>query len=189
MPKTLTIEKISNEFIPAVAALAAKLSPSNLSEEDRRKGFLLPYTEAQYREFARRAEHFYILRDGKQVVGFVLAHSNELSHLFEEEVYLYIQSRQTRPFLVVRQIGVAPEFKNRGYGRMLYAFLSKRVEKDIARYPMMIGFIWKRPPNTASEKFHRALGWKELETYHLRSGDGVVGIWARTIGPANPKTL
>lgn len=41
----------------------------------------------------------------------------------------------------------------------------------------MIGFILKQPHSPASEKFHRAVGWKELETYHLKSGEGVVGIW------------
>lgn len=181
MRQTLTFEKVTDEFVPAVTALADKLAFSNSSEEERQQGFLLPYTEDQYRDYAKHAEYFFVLRLGKQVIGFVLAHSSEKIDLFGGEIYLHMRKLQTQPFIVGRQVGIAREFSHKGYARKLYNFLFKYLKKDIARYPTVMGFIWKHPPNPASEKFHRALGWKELETYHLKSGEGAVGIWERTI--------
>ncbi len=172
------IDRATDEAVPAITALANKVALSNLSEDKRQKGFLLPYTAAQYRDFVRRAEHFYILCLGERLIGFILAHSSEKIDLFGEEVYLYIKNIQEQPFIVVRQICIAPEFSNRGYGRKLYDFLFKHAEKGITGYWTAVSFIWKRPPNPASEKFHRAVGWKKLETYTLKNGDGVVGIWA-----------
>ena len=183
--KTLRIDKATDEFIPAVTTLADRIAFSRLSKEERQGGFLLPYTEDQYRDFAKHAEHFYVLFLSRQLIGFVVAHSSEQIDLFGEEVYLYMKNIQRRPFIVVRQICIAPELSHRGYGRKLYDFLFKRAEEDIANYRAMVSFIWKSPPNLASEKFHRAVGWKELETYTLKSSNGVVGIWARTINTGN----
>ena len=179
--EALKIDRATDEVVPAITALANKVAPPNLSEEERQNGFLLPYTADQYRDFTQRAEHFYILCLDKQLIGFVLAHSSEKIDLFGGEVYLHIKSIEPRPFIVVRQICIAPEFSNKGYGRKLYDFLFARANEDSTRYPRALSFIWKHPPNPASEKFHRAVGWKELETYSLKNGDGVVGIWARTI--------
>lgn len=179
--KTLRIDKATEQFVPAITALADKVALSHLSEVARQGGFLLPYTEAEYRDFARRAEHFYVLFLDEQLIGFVLAHSSETIDLFGGEVYLHIKDVQRQPFIVVRQICIAPEFSDKGCGRKLYDFLFKRAEEDIAGYRTMVCFIWKSPPNPASEKFHRAVGWKELETYTLKNSNGVVGIWARAI--------
>ncbi len=179
----LRIDKATDEVVPAIIALANKVTFSNASEKERQGGFLFPYTAAQYRDFTQRAEHFYILCLGKKLIGFVLAHSSEKNDFFWEEAYLHIKGIQARPFIAVRQICIAPEFSNRGYGRKLYDFLFRHIEKDITRYRTAICFIWKRPPNTASEKFHRSVGWKEIDTYTLKNGSGVVGIWARTIQP------
>lgn len=174
------IDKATNEFIPAIAALAEKLSLSNLSNEQRQGAFLLPYTEAEYLDFAMRAEHFYVLWLGEQLLGFILAHGSETIDAFGGEVYLHMKNLLKEPFIVVRQICIAPEFLHRGYGRRLYEFLFERAEKDIPGYRKMLSFIWKHPPNLASEKFHRKLGWTELETYSLKNGAGAVGIWVAT---------
>lgn len=179
--EALRIVKATDEVVPAITALANKLALPNLSEEERQKGFLLPYTADQYRDFTQRAEHFYILCFDKRLIGFVLAHSSEKIDLFGGEVYLHIKNIESRPFIVVRQICIDPEFSNKGYGRKLYDFLFTRINEGSTRYSRALSFIWKRPPNLASEKFHRAVGWKELKIYSLKYGDGAAGIWARTI--------
>jgi GNAT superfamily N-acetyltransferase len=182
----LSIARATDEVVPAITALANTVAPPNLSEEERQNGFLLPYTADQYRDFTQRAEHFYVAHLDKQVIGFVLAHSSEKIDLFEGEVYLHMKTLESRPFMVVRQICIAPEFSHKGYGRKLYDFLFARVHEDSTRYPKALTFIWKSCPglglpNPASERFHRAVGWKELEIYARTNGDGVAGIWARTI--------
>lgn len=175
------IDRATGKSVSAITALANRVALLNLSEEQKQRGFLLPYTAAQYSDFTRLADHFYILHVGKQFTGFVLAHSSEKIDLSDEEVYLHTKDTEANPFIVARQICVAPEFSNRGYGRKLYAFLFACAEKDIPRYQTAICFIWKHPHNQASEKFHRAVGWEEQETYILKNGDGVVGIWIHTI--------
>lgn len=181
----MRIDRLNDEMVPAITALADRVALSKLSEESKQSGFLIPYTEAQYRDFARLAEHFYVLHDGRQAIGFVLAHHSEKIDLWDEEIYLHIKHTQTEPFVVIRQICVAPEFSGRGYGRKLYDFLFERIGKFSPSYRKAICFIWKLPPNPASEKFHRAVGWSELETYSLKNGKGVVGIWARMISIDN----
>lgn len=181
MQKKYTIEKVNDEFIRPVTSLADKLAYSNLSEDERQGGFLLPYSESQYRNFAKHAEYFYILSIDKRLIGFLLAHSSAKIDFFGEEVYLHMKTLQKKPFIVVRQIGIDPEFSKRGYALSLYNFLIKSIGKDTSHDLKIIGFIWKCPPNPASEKFHKALGCKELEIYHLKTGEGAVGIWAYTI--------
>jgi predicted GNAT superfamily acetyltransferase len=178
---TMQICKATDEYIPAVTSLADRVALSHLSEEERQRGFLRPYTQSKYQDFARHAEHFYVLLLDKLLSGFVLAHSSDKIDLFGQEVYLRMKEIQELPFIVVRQICIAPEISNKGYGRKLYDFLFKRAEEDIPKYRAAVNFIWKTPPNPASEKFHTALGWKELETYTLKNGTGVVGIWAHAI--------
>jgi len=186
----LRIDRATEDLVPAITALANKASRKNLTEQQRQNsGFLIPYTEAQYKRYARHAEHFYVLRRRKQVIGFVLAHSSEKIDYFGGEVYLYIKNepairtRLTDPFIVGRQICIDPDLSHKGYGRELYTFLFKHSEIDFQHYRTVVGFIWQSPePNIRSEIFHRQQGWEELGTYIFKKDPGRrVGIWSRTI--------
>lgn len=174
------IERVAAALVPAVVHLAEQLRPRNLTQEDSKRGFLLPYSEAEYLNFAHTAEYFYAVIDAGRLVGFVLAHSSDRIGEFGGEVYLHMKEIQKRPFTVIRQIGVDPNARNKGYGRMLYDFVAERVHEEQSE-AMMMAFIWKRPPNFASELFHAAAGWREMEVYKLRSGERVAGIWEYTI--------
>lgn len=178
------LDKARDEFIPAITALAEKFCPSKLSEKQREEGgFLIPYTESEYRYFAKHAEHFYVLIVGSQVVGFLLAHSSETIQLFGGEVYLHISKVLKRPFIVVRQICIAPEFSNMKNVKALYDFLVQQLKKSMVCYETMVGFSWKQPYNNPrSEKIHEKLGWKELEIYTLKNSEGVVAIGTNLIG-------
>jgi predicted GNAT superfamily acetyltransferase len=178
---TTNIDKATDELVPAITALANKVALSKLSDEQRQKGFLVPYSAEEYGDFARRADHFYVLCLGKQLIGFVLAQASDKPELSDDDIYLHIKTTRPQPLILVRQICIAPEFSGRGYGRKLYDYLFKRAGTHPGFDWTAVCFIWKSPANPASEKFHKALGWEELETYTLKNGDGVVGIWARTI--------
>jgi len=177
----LRIDRATVKLVPDITALAKKLARKKLSKEERQKGWLIPYEETQYKDFVQHAEHFYVLHFGKQLIGFVLAHSNEQIDRFGDEIYLHIKTIQTPPFIVVRQICIDPAFSNKKYGRDLYEFLLKYSDLNRAHYRKAICFIWKNPPNLGSEEFHRKVNWEESETYTLKNGKGVAGIWARTI--------
>ncbi len=184
--KKLRINNVTDEFIQPVTSLANRVALSHLSEKERKWGFLVPYTESQYKSFTRDAEHFYVLCLENRPIGFVLAHSNDKIGLFGGEVYLHLKNLQRLPFLVVRQICIDPEFSHKGYGRKLYEFLINRAAEDPANYRTMVCFIWKSPyHNQSSEKFHRTIGWKELKTYILKNRSGAVGIWGLAIDRPN----
>jgi predicted GNAT superfamily acetyltransferase len=178
----MKVVRATLKFLPAISALAEKVAFSTLSENQRSAGFLLPYSEIEYRTFINFAEHFYVLADSKTLAGFVLAHTSEKIGLFGwEEIYDYISRMKSGPFIVVRQICVDPDYSTKGYGRKLYEELFEHTQNEKALHPVAVGFIWQRPCNLASEKFHRALGWKKIDTYALKNGEGVVGIWERKI--------
>lgn len=140
-------------------------------------GFLVPYTAREYAQFVAQADFFYVLLIGSRLCGFVLAHSSEKTPLFDGEVYEYIARSHAGPHLIVRQIGIAPGFEKQGLGSQLYDRLLAEAFRDRERFSEALGFIWKRPANPQSEAFHRARGWREVETYRLQDGKGVVGIW------------
>lgn len=169
------------EALPAILNLARRVSFSSLQKDQLAHGFLFPYPEEKYREFVRLADHFYVLYEAGTLIAFVLAHTSEKSDFFgHEEIYDYIASIKREPFLVVRQVCVDPNYSNKGYGRKLYEDLFSLL-KDDHTHKVAIAFIWERPPNVASEKFHKALGWRKIDTYSLKNGDGIVGIWERRI--------
>ena len=94
------------------------------------------------------------MRQRERLIGFVLAHSSERIALFGGEVYVHMKETQKRPFVVVRQIAIDPEFSNRGCGRKLYEFLAERAKATGGQHPTLAGFIWKRPSNHPRER-HR----------------------------------
>jgi hypothetical protein len=185
--ETVKVVRATLEFLPAIAALADKVDIQKLSEEQRCAGFLIPYSESQYRTFVNHAEHFYVLAAANKLIGFVLAHTSEQIDLFgrkiglsgREEVYDYIARLIREPFIVVRQICVDPGYPTKNnYGRKLYEELLVHIRRAKVPHPFAVGFIWERPwHNCRSEKFHQDLGWKKIDTYALTDSEGVVGIW------------
>jgi predicted GNAT superfamily acetyltransferase len=168
--------------VSAIATLAKKVELSPFSEERHPTGFLIPYTEDEYRKFAVHAEHFYVLSSGDKFAGFALAHTSSILALFgEEEVYDHIAKSRRKPFILVRQICVDPNYSNRGYGRRLYEYLFEQIRRANQGEKTAVAFIWESPPNQASENFHRATGWSKVETYPLKKGRRIVGIWERKL--------
>ena len=180
--KNMRIATVTSEAVPAITRLAQQLGPSTDHEKNGREGFLNPYTEAEYRSFLRRAEYFHAVLDGEFVLGFVLAHASERIEEFGfgGEVYFRMRDLATRPFTVIRQVAVDPKARNQRWGLRLYDIVAKLSYDDRAVRDMW-AFIWQNPRNAASEGFHSALGWQEVETYALRSDNRVAGIWRYTI--------
>lgn len=171
------IKGASERDVAGIVSLANRLERTeNLSQKDN-NGFLLPYSEAEYRRFIAEADFFYVLLVGGRVSGFLLAHSSQKTGQFGGEVYDYIDRTQKGSFLIVRQVCVAPELSHKGLGTKLYNHLFEAATENGKQFTAAFCFIWKNPPNSESERFHKAIGWREIETYRLLNGDGEVGIW------------
>lgn len=168
-----------------IVSLANRLARIDNSSQKNNNGFLVPYSEAEYRRFAEEADFFYVLVVGGRVSGFLLAHSSQKTGQFGGEVYDYIDHAQKGSYLIVRQVCIAPEMSHKGLGKKLYNHLFKAATETSKQFSAAFCFIWKNPPNSESERFHKAIGWREIETYRLLNGDGEVGIWKYTL--VNPK--
>jgi GNAT superfamily N-acetyltransferase len=174
----MIIVKTTESLVPGVVNVAQATAEGSVSVDQREQlGFLRPYTSGEYLRFTQTADHFYSVLEGKTLVAFLLAHSSDKIET-TEEVYTYIKSAQRGPFIVARQVAVVPDSARKGYGRALYNHLVQQTAAGPVKYRTAIGFIWKRPnQNHASESFNRKMGAREIGTYTLKGGRGLVGIW------------
>lgn len=173
----VSIAKASHADVRNICMLAHKITDVGGAAEKKNNGFIIPYTENEYHEFAEHADYFFTLYSGDILTGFVLAHSSQKTNEFGGEVYKFINESIDDEYIIVRQICVDPEYSRKGYGKMLYEHIFRLARKSSNKYAGAICFIWKKPLNMESEKFHNKTGWKEINTYSLKNGKGRVGIW------------
>ncbi len=177
----LTIRRARVEDAAAVACLARKVAIGDTDGSEHPRGFLIPYTEQEYEDYARRADFFEVLELQGMLRGFVLAHSGGMSAAFGGEVYEHIRVSHPGSHLVVRQICVDPDCAGLGLGRALYASVLERARCAQPPLHTALCFIWEHPANDASAHFHAATGWHRMESFVLRDGRGRVGIWQREL--------
>lgn len=175
------IRGASESDVGGIVSLANRLARTDSLRQKDNNGFLVPYSEAEYRKFVAEADFNYVLFVDGRFSGFLLAYSSHKIDQFGGEVYDYINRTQKGSYLVVRQVCIAPELSHKGLGTKLYNHLFEAATKNSKQFSSAFCFIWKNPPNSESERFHKALGWREIETYHLINGDGEVGIWKYTL--------
>lgn len=171
------IKSATKRDVGGIVSLANKLERTDAFSQKGNNGFLLPYSEVEYRRFVEEADFFYVLFAGGRVSGFLLAHSSQKTGQFGGEVYDYIDRTQKESYLIVRQVGVAPELSHTGLGAKLYEHFFEAATENSEKFTAAFCFIWKAPLNSESERFHKAIGWSEIETYRFLNGDGEVGIW------------
>ncbi|KAB1143504.1 GNAT family N-acetyltransferase [Streptomyces luteolifulvus] len=121
-----------------------------------RDGFLVSgYTVDTYRARLATAEHFYVARKGSNVVGFLLAYSDQR---IESDEWLNHHIKTTLGnFLVIKQVCVERESARLGIGSRLY----HHVLEQWTTSPVIAAVV-SDPPNEASTLFHRKLGFEEL---------------------------
>ncbi len=175
------IRRARVDDVGAVARLAQSVAIAGADGRDHPKGFLIPYSEQEYEDYARRADFFEVLRLQGTLRGFVLAHSAAMSAAFGGEVYEHIGATHPGAHLVVRQICVDPACAGSGFGRALYEAVFERARRAQPPLGSALCFIWEQPANEASAHFHAATGWRRVEGYSLREGSGRVGIWQRDL--------
>ncbi len=161
-----------------LADVAALAESRRLDESDPaaagRDGFLVSdYTLDDYRGRLADAEHFWVAVKGGEVVGFLLAYSDE--RLEPEEWLNHRIKTALGSFLVIKQVCVSRGAARQGVASRLYHHV---LEQWLAS--PVIAAVVSEPHNHASSQFHRKLGFEELT--HLTPPDGrqrTVWVWRK----------
>lgn len=177
---TLDGEKIQiiqarEDHLADIVALAESRSLGSMDPETaRRDGFLVSgYPLEHYRDRLTAAEHFWVAVRGDQVVGFLLAYSDER---LDPDEWLNHRIRATYgSFLVIKQVCVAPNAARQGVASQLYHHI-------LERWPgsPVIAAVVSEPFNRASAEFHSKIGFEELT--RLTPPDGrqrIVWVWRK----------
>ncbi|MFF2847331.1 GNAT family N-acetyltransferase [Streptomyces sp. NPDC058001] len=171
----IEIVRATREHVPRILELAQSRSLQGVDPAvASRDGFLVSgYTEEVYRARLVSAEHFYVAVKGTDVLGFLLAYSDEQ---IEPDEWLNHRIKTTLgSFMVIKQVCVAREAARQGVASRLYHHVLEQWTSN-----PVIAAVVSEPPNEASTRFHRKLGFEELT--RLRPPDGrlrVVWVWRK----------
>jgi predicted GNAT superfamily acetyltransferase len=175
-PARVEILRAGEEHVEQIARLAESRSLIGPDGTRRRVegGFLVSaYAETEYRVRVETAEHFYVAVKGGQVLAFLMAYS---SGRVEPDEWLNRRIKTALgSFLVIKQICVAREEARTGIASMLYYHILDQWDES-----PVIAAVVNDPPNDASARFHRKLGFQELT--RLTPPDGmrrVVWVWRK----------
>jgi predicted GNAT superfamily acetyltransferase len=172
----IVVLRATREHLPQIVELAESRSLEGVPPENRSAatagGFLVSaYTEADYRARLETAEHFHVAVKGDKVLGFLLAYSSDR---VEPGEWLNRRIKDSLgDYLVIKQVCVAGDAARAGIGSQLYHHVLDRWQGS----PVMAAVV-NEPPNTASSRFHRKLGFEELT--RLTPPDGMQRVvWVR----------
>lgn len=171
--EVIEIVRAAEGHLDQIVGLAASRS---LDRTDRRtaaaEGFLVSdYTMETYRSRLTTAEHFYVAVKGRDVLGFLLAYSDqrvEADEWLNRRIKTVLGS-----FLVIKQICVSRAAARQSIASRLYYHVLDQWNQS-----PVIAAVVSDPPNEASTRFHRKLGFEELT--RLTPPDGRLRVvWVR----------
>jgi predicted GNAT superfamily acetyltransferase len=160
--------------VPALAWLAERFMLAKLHQEaTERHGFLVSnLTESAYSRFIDSADHFYVIGSAEQPQAFILAYGSERIDP-AARVEQATLAHHPQPFVMIKQICVAPEASGRGYGRRLYDWVRDRSGGRAQCAAMVL-----EPYNAPSVRFHERLGFRKA--FQMMAPDGMPrGVWVR----------
>lgn len=172
---SLRIQGAKSEHLPQIVSLAQTCNLKQMaSEQAARLGFLASnFQEEDYQAFIRRADHFYVLLENRNLCGFLYAYSSDLIQ-GDEWLNLLIRSRHPDHFVVIKQICIRPDLIGRGLATSLYQHLFTQVQE----YPLFTAIVLE-PVNHRSIIFHERLGFKKV--FQITPPDGMLrGVWMRS---------
>ncbi|MBA4862697.1 GNAT family N-acetyltransferase [Streptomyces sp. PSKA54] len=173
--EAIEIVRADEAHLPDILALADswRLDARN-PERAGNEGFLVSdYTLEHYRARLATAEHFWVAVKGTEVLGFVLAYSDQR---IEPDEWLNHRIKTTLgAFLVIKQICVSRSSARTGVASRLYHHVLEQWQGT-----PVIAAVVTEPYNAASTLFHRKLGFEELT--RLTPPDGkqrMVWVWRK----------
>ncbi len=177
----VTIEYADVTHLDKIVYLANshRLTKYTLAEA-KRHGFLVSsYERSEYQDLLVRAEHFYVAKLNKEVVGFIVAYGSDR---INPDEWLNSQLQQKYSDLVIiKQVCVSREYTSQGVGTLLYRHVLGR-----CAYNTVAAAVVSDPENTRSMNFHRKLGFDPGP--HMTPPDGMSRIaWVKS--PLRPDIL
>ncbi|MFI7387152.1 GNAT family N-acetyltransferase [Streptomyces sp. NPDC049813] len=170
----IEIVRAGEEYLDAIVALAEDRRLDPRDPQAGRAGFLVSdYTRDDYRSRLSTAEHFWVAVKGPEVLGYLLAYSDE--RIGPEEWLNHRIKTALGSFLVIKQICVARTAARAGIASRLYHHVLERWSTS-----PVIAAVVSVPFNEASTLFHRKLGFEELS--RLTPPDGkerMVWVWRK----------
>ena len=170
----MRIEVARSEHVPQISVLAQTYNLEQMaSEQVVRLGFLVSnFNEEDYRVSVRRANHFYVLLENRNLYGFLYAYSSDrIQH--DDWLNLFIKSRHPDPFVTIKQICIRPDLTGRGLATSLYQHLFSQVQGC----PLFAAIVLE-PENHRSIIFHERHGF--MKVFQVTPPDGMLrGIWMR----------
>ncbi|OAH16177.1 GNAT family N-acetyltransferase [Streptomyces jeddahensis] len=173
--ETIEIVRADEAHLPDILALAeSRRLDAGDAERAEREGFLVSdYTLEDYRARLTTAEHFWVAMKGTEVLGFLLAYSDQR---IEPGEWLNHRIKTTLgAFLVIKQICVSRSCARTGVASRLYHHVLEQWQGT-----PVIAAVVAEPYNAASTLFHRKLGFEELT--RLTPPDGkqrMVWVWRK----------
>ena len=157
---SLSIRRAASVDASEVHSLAAAWAFVDRADRAR-SGFLVSgFTASDYRRFARVADHFYVASTaGGGLCGFALAYSSERIDRAAEWTNSRVSEVVREPFVVIKQVAVAPGSESRGVGSALYEDLKRRT----GGRPLVAAIV-TNPENRRSISFHERHGFRHVMT-------------------------
>ncbi len=136
-------------------------------------GFLVSgYNAEQYLELCSLADCFYVVEEPYGIVGFLLAYSLGRAGICDPTEQA-IRRKDSRPFILAKQVCVEPNFAGKGYGQRLYRHLFK----TRPTLPTVAAIV-VNPLNLRSIQFHDRLGF--VPWFETTPEDGLKrSVWRR----------
>jgi predicted GNAT superfamily acetyltransferase len=166
---TDVIEAISQ--ISKLVALPRGLSGQAAKEWSDKGSLVSGYSAEKYRSLTKR-KHFYAALNKGVPAAFLVGYAADEDVDADDPGSVFIRNTLNSKGVIIKQIATHPEFRGKGYARLLYEHFQTRAQADT------YAAIVKVPPNIASEAFHRALGYVECATFDHPDGRPR-GIWRR----------
>lgn len=176
-----TIAKATPEDAPAIHGILTRWLLYKTPEADRANGFLISgFTEQDYARFASECEYFFKAMDGDRIAGVVVA--CESSHITPEDAKnSLLKYSLNKPFVLVKQVFIAPDYGGCNVGSQLYNHLFRVIPQQRP----VVAVIVMEPMNVTSCRFHARRGFSEyLDFTPDRDPDGVAHKRSAWIRPA-----
>ena len=138
---------------------------------------LSPMDLDKYRYFLDCSDLFQMAEVNGEPAAFLIALREGIAD-YTSENYIWF-SGQYDKFLYVDRIVIDEKFRSRGLGRILYEGVFENAAK--ADLSVVTAEIDIEPYNEPSLKFHKAMGFEEVEQQVIRGGEIKVSLQAKTI--------
>jgi len=159
------IRKARQEDVEAIIKIIDSVHIKNISNKEN--GFLASenLSESFYLELINNYEYCYVYEVNNEIVGFLIAYSNDfMNEKMELDVY-FINNYPDERFVYIFQIGVDPNYQRKNIGSELYEKLFK--EAHVKNFKVITS---KEPFNKASRLFHQKLGFKDEGVFKWSDG-------------------